>query len=240
MTDFFNLPPEMRLLFVNNGINLIAAILILVIGWTVARLAGRWARIGLDRIPHFDATLRPLVASFIRYGIIAVTIIAVLQRFGVETTSLIAILGAAGIAVGLALQGTLSNVAAGVMLLLVRPFRVGDKIRAGDTIGVVREIELFRTIVITDDLLYLSVPNSTLFAATIYNLYKERALLNADDLGMWAVGFVASFISAFLCVRWLLRYISSHDFTPFAWYRIVFGIVVLATAQFGWVEWTVH
>ncbi|MFZ2269406.1 MAG: undecaprenyl-diphosphate phosphatase [Azonexus sp.] len=83
---------------------------------------------------------------------------------------------------------------------------------------------------------FLAIP--TLFAATVYQLYKERALLNADDLGMWAVGFVASFISAFLCVRWLLRYISSHDFTPFAWYRIVFGIVVLLTAQFGWVQWT--
>jgi undecaprenyl-diphosphatase len=85
---------------------------------------------------------------------------------------------------------------------------------------------------------FLAIP--TLFAATAYNLYKERALLNADDLGMWAVGFVSAFVSAFLCVRWLLRYISSHDFTAFAWYRIAFGIVVLATAQFGWVEWTVH
>lgn len=85
---------------------------------------------------------------------------------------------------------------------------------------------------------FLAIP--TLFAATAYNLYKERALLNADDLGMWAVGFVSAFVSAFLCVRWLLRYISSHDFTAFAWYRIVFGIVVLLTAQFGWVEWTVH
>jgi len=85
---------------------------------------------------------------------------------------------------------------------------------------------------------FLAIP--TLFAATAYNLYKERALLNADDLGMWAVGFVSAFISAFLCVRWLLRYISSHDFTFFAWYRIVFGVIVLLTAQFGWVEWTVH
>jgi undecaprenyl-diphosphatase len=83
---------------------------------------------------------------------------------------------------------------------------------------------------------FLAIP--TLFAATAYNLYKERALLNADDLGMWAVGFIAAFVSAFLCVRWLLRYISNHDFTIFAWYRIVFGIIVLATAHFGWVEWT--
>ena len=83
---------------------------------------------------------------------------------------------------------------------------------------------------------FLAIP--TLIIATIYQLYKERALLNADDISMWAVGFVAAFISAFLCVRWLLRYISSHDFTVFAWYRIAFGIVVLATWQFGWVQWT--
>ena len=83
---------------------------------------------------------------------------------------------------------------------------------------------------------FLAIP--TLGVATVYQLYKERALLSADDIGMWAVGFVSAFVSAFLCVRWLLRYISSHDFTVFAWYRIVFGVVVLATAQLGWVQWT--
>lgn len=83
---------------------------------------------------------------------------------------------------------------------------------------------------------FLAIP--TLTAATFYELYKERALFSADDLGMLAVGFIASFISAFLCVRWLLRFISTHDFTPFAWYRIVFGLVVLATWQFGLVDWT--
>ena len=83
---------------------------------------------------------------------------------------------------------------------------------------------------------FLAIP--TLFAASAYQLYKERALLSADDLGMWAVGFAAAFVSAFLCVRWLLRYIASHDFTIFAWYRIAFGLVVLATAWSGAVNWT--
>lgn len=83
---------------------------------------------------------------------------------------------------------------------------------------------------------FLAIP--TLFAATFYSLYKERALLTADDLGMWLVGFVAAFVSAFLCVRWLLRFVSSHDFTPFAWYRIAFGLVVLATWRFDLVAWT--
>jgi undecaprenyl-diphosphatase len=83
---------------------------------------------------------------------------------------------------------------------------------------------------------FLAIP--TLLAATAYKLYKERALLDAADAGMWAVGFAAAFVSAFLCVRWLLRFISTHDFTPFAWYRIAFGIVVLVTWHFGWVEWS--
>lgn len=83
---------------------------------------------------------------------------------------------------------------------------------------------------------FLAIP--TLFAATFYSLYKERALLSIDDIGMWVVGFVAAFVSAFFCVRWLLRFISTHDFTPFAWYRIVFGIVVLVTWQLDLVAWT--
>jgi undecaprenyl-diphosphatase len=85
---------------------------------------------------------------------------------------------------------------------------------------------------------FLAIP--TLGAATVYQLYKERHLLSVDDLGMWAVGFVSAFVSAFLCVRWLLRFISTHDFVPFAWYRIGFGIVVLVTAYTGLVNWTVH
>jgi undecaprenyl-diphosphatase len=88
----------------------------------------------------------------------------------------------------------------------------------------------------TEFTFFLAMP--TLIGATLYELYKERALLAADDLSMWAVGFIASFISAFLCVRWLLRYISSHDFTVFAWYRIAFGLIVLVTYYSGVVSWS--
>ena len=83
---------------------------------------------------------------------------------------------------------------------------------------------------------FLAIP--TLTAATFYQAYKERALFSAADTPMLLVGFVAAFFSAFLCVRWLLRYISSHDFVPFAWYRVVFGLLVLLTWQQGWVDWT--
>ncbi|TCJ17203.1 undecaprenyl-diphosphate phosphatase [Parasulfuritortus cantonensis] len=83
---------------------------------------------------------------------------------------------------------------------------------------------------------FLAVP--TMFAATLYDVYKHRELFSAADLPLFAVGGVASFVSAFLCVRWLLRFISSHDFTPFAWYRIGFGVIVLATAYTGIIDWT--
>ena len=82
---------------------------------------------------------------------------------------------------------------------------------------------------------FLAIP--TLLAATFYSVLKDRALLSVSDLPMFGIGGLAAFASAFLCVRWLLRYISSHDFTIFAWYRIVFGLLVLVTAHFGWVEW---
>ena len=82
---------------------------------------------------------------------------------------------------------------------------------------------------------FLAIP--TLFGATIYSLYKERALLSVADLPMFGVGALAAFISAFFCVRWLLRYISSHDFTIFVWYRIVFGVLILISAATGWVVW---
>ncbi|HEX5125400.1 MAG TPA: undecaprenyl-diphosphate phosphatase, partial [Rhodocyclaceae bacterium] len=82
---------------------------------------------------------------------------------------------------------------------------------------------------------FLAIP--TLILASLFSLYKDRALLNVHDLDMWLVGFITAFIAAFLCVRWLLRYIASHDFTFFAWYRIAFGIVILLTWQMGWVAW---
>jgi undecaprenyl-diphosphatase len=82
---------------------------------------------------------------------------------------------------------------------------------------------------------FLAIP--TLFGATVYSFYKERALLSSDDLSLFGIGTIAAFVSAFLCVRWLLRYISSHDFSAFAWYRIVFGLGILATSYYGLVVW---
>ena len=83
---------------------------------------------------------------------------------------------------------------------------------------------------------FLAVP--TLIAAGAYDTYRNRGLLSFDDVGFFAVGFVAAFISAFVCVRWLVRFISTHDFTIFAWYRIAFGVMILVTAYTGWVDWS--
>ena len=83
---------------------------------------------------------------------------------------------------------------------------------------------------------FLAVP--TLVAAGAYDMWKNRGLFSADDLGMFAVGMVTAFVSAFIVIRWLVRYVATHDFTVFAWYRIAFGLVVLATAYFGWVSWS--
>ena len=83
---------------------------------------------------------------------------------------------------------------------------------------------------------FLAVP--TLVAAGLYDLWKHRALLSADDAGLFAVGSIAAFVCAFVVIRWLIHYVASHDFRPFAWYRIVFGVLVLATDYFAWVEWT--
>jgi undecaprenyl-diphosphatase len=106
--------------------------------------------------------------------------------------------------------------------------RSGATIIGGMLLGLSRKAA-------TDFSFFLAIP--TLIGAGAYSLYKERALLSVSDLPLFGVGLLFSFIAAWVCVRWLLRYISSHDFTPFAWYRIAFGIVVLATAWSGMVTW---
>jgi small conductance mechanosensitive channel len=163
----------MQVMLVDSGIRLVAAILILCIGWMLATYAKRWLQAGLEHIP-LDPTLKPLLASLVRYAIMAVTLILVLEQFGVQTTSLIAVVGAAGLAIGLAMQGTLSNVAAGVMLLVLRPFRVGHFISAGGQSGTVREIGLFTTLMVTRDMVFVSIPNSTIFGGVISNYTGER------------------------------------------------------------------
>jgi small conductance mechanosensitive channel len=167
------LTAQLQLLVVDGGLRLVVGIIILVIGWTAATWAKRGLEAGLARVP-MDLTLKPLIASMARYIILVLTLLLVVQQFGVQTTSLIAVLGAAGLAIGLALQGTLSNVASGVMLLVLRPFRVGHFVEIAAKQGTVREIGLFTTMLITRDGVFVSIPNSEIFSAIIINYTRER------------------------------------------------------------------
>jgi small conductance mechanosensitive channel len=156
-------------LLTNYGVNLLGGIMTLVIGFWLSRKAGAMTRDWLSRLNRLDPTLVPVLGALVRYAGLTLTIIVALSTFGVETTSVIAVLGAAGLAIGLALQGTLSNVAAGLMLLFLRPFRVGDWVEAADVSGSVREIGLFTTIIDTFDNVYISVPNSSIWTSKIVN-----------------------------------------------------------------------
>lgn len=151
------------------GLNVVGAIVILVVGLMFAGWAQRATNRGLSRFDRFDVTLRGFFASMARYAIIVITVLAVLNRFGVQTTSLIAVLGAAGLAVGLALQGTLSNLAAGVMLLIFRPYNVGDYIEADGQGGTVQTLTLFVTNMNTPDNVRIVIPNSRIWGASIKN-----------------------------------------------------------------------
>ena len=151
------------------GLNFVAALLTLIFGVWLSRRASRLIGDWLSRVDRLDRTLVPIMAALVRYAGLTLTIVITLGNFGVETTSIIAVLGAAGLAVGLALQGTLSNVAAGLMLLFLRPFRIGDWVEAAGVSGSVREIGLFTTTIDTFDNVYISIPNSAIWSSNIIN-----------------------------------------------------------------------
>ena len=154
---------------VEYGLNLLTAIVLLVAGIWGSKLLAQMVRSRLEAIEGMDETLIPVVVQTVRYGILIFTFILVLAEFGVQTASIIAVVGAAGLAIGLALQGTLQNVAAGIMLLVIRPIRVGDYIEAGGAGGTVMEIGLFMTRMQTPQGLHISVPNAKIFSDTIIN-----------------------------------------------------------------------
>jgi small conductance mechanosensitive channel len=151
------------------GRDALAAIVILTLGlWLSSRVASIINK-GAQKSRHIDDTLRPFLSSLARYAVLIVTIISVLARVGVQTTSIVAALGAMGLAVGLALQGTLQNISAGLMLLVLRPFQVGDYIDASGISGTVETIGLFSTEMTTYDGVYQAVPNVSLWNTSILN-----------------------------------------------------------------------
>lgn len=154
------------------AVNLLIAALILTVTVVAAKWAGRVVRRMAGRVGGLkrDPTVVSFIAQVVRVGVYVVGFIAVLQRLGVQTTSIIAVLGAASLAVGLALQGTLSNVAAGVVLLILRPYRVGDVINVGGASGTVQRLDLFVTQIANADNHKIVVPNGKVLGDVIVNL----------------------------------------------------------------------
>jgi small conductance mechanosensitive channel len=150
------------------GLQVIGALAVLIVGRIIAGSLRRMTRRALERA-ELDAVLVPFFANGVYYLTLIAVVIAVLSLFGIETTSLIAVLGAAGLAVGLALQGTLSNFAAGVMLLIFRPFKVGDYVEVAGTAGSVQEVGIFSSVLHTPDNVKITIPNSAVYGDTIKN-----------------------------------------------------------------------
>lgn len=166
------------------GIDIIGALAILIIGWIAAGWAGRTTQKALARSGKIDTMLQRFFASMVRYAVIIFTILATLQQFGVQTTSFLAVIGAAGLAIGLALQGTLSNVAAGVMLLIFRPFKIGDFIDNGSIVGTVTDLSLFATELKTGDGIFIVAPNTELWGKSLKNFSRNPTRRVQIDLGI--------------------------------------------------------
>ena len=164
--------------------NILAGIGTLIIGFWLSGRAAKFIRVQTGKISRVDPTLTPILASIARYAGLILTFVVALGQFGIQTTSIIAVLGAAGLAIGLALQGTLSNVAAGIMLLLLRPFGVGDWIEANGISGTVREIGLFATQIDTFENVYISVPNSSIWSSIIVNHSRHDVRRMDIDIGI--------------------------------------------------------
>ena len=161
-------------LAVQYSFSIVGAVILLVVGWVASRYLHRWALLGMQRIRGFDVTLAHFLANVVRYAVIVLVLVTVLGQFGVQTASIIAAMGAAGLAIGLALQGTLQNIAAGIMLLILRPFRVGEAIETKDVNGTIQEIGLFATELRTGDGLFQLVPNSLLWNTPVKNFSRHR------------------------------------------------------------------
>lgn len=162
------------------SMRILGALLILIAGWMI----GGWAKKRIQNVQKLDGTLSSFLGGFVKYAILAVSFIAVLGQFGVETASMLAVLGAAGLAIGLALQGTLSNIAAGAMLLLLRPFSVGDYIEFGSKGGTVTSLGLFGTELNTVDNRYIFAPNSAVWGNEITNFSRNKQRRQDISIGI--------------------------------------------------------
>ncbi|GDX05349.1 small-conductance mechanosensitive channel MscS [Buttiauxella sp. A111] len=170
-------------LLLSYAVNIVAAIAIIIVGMIVARIVSN----AINRVMvarNIDATVADFLSALVRYGIIAFTLIAALGRVGVQTASVIAVLGAAGLAIGLALQGSLSNLAAGVLLVTFRPFRAGEYVDLGGIAGSVLNVQIFSTTLRTLDGKIVVVPNGKIIAGNIINFSREPMRRNEFIIGV--------------------------------------------------------
>jgi len=178
---------QLSTLIVSYSFSAIGAVILLVVGYLVAGLAERSIFAGLGHVHGFDATLRHFFSKIVRYAILILVTIMVLGQFGVQTASIIAAIGAIGLAIGLALQGTLQNIAAGIMLLALRPFRIGESVEVGSIAGSIEEIGLFATKLRAADGVYILAPNSTLWNQPVRN-FSRNGVRRSDitlSIGSW-------------------------------------------------------
>ena len=169
---------------VENGTRVAAAFAVLFGGWYLAGVVSRQVASLLPHTRRIDATIAPLICQLVRYGIIVITLVVTLSQFGIQTTSILAVLGAAGLAIALALQGTLSNLAAGIMLIWLRPISVGEYIDAEGATGSVVEVGLFGTRLRTYDGIYVFAPNSKIWSARIINYTREKTRMVETKVGI--------------------------------------------------------
>ncbi len=157
---------------VDSGVTIVASIITLVLGlWIIKRIVNG-ANAYMEK-REFDATLRPFLRDIINFGLKAMLIISVIGMLGVQMTSFIAVLGAAGLAVGLALQGSLSNFAGGVIVLIMKPYKVGEFIEIGGIMGTVKEIQIFYTVLLSPDNKTITLPNGNMANSNIINYSRQ-------------------------------------------------------------------
>ena len=165
---------EYSILLPRFGLRLLFAVIIVLAGKIISKATGKMIEKAVSSKLKIDPTLGSVMRLAVNYGIVIICVILILDNFGFNTTSLIALLGAAGVTIGLALQNTLSNVAAGVILLFLRPFRQGDFIEFGLFTGTVKEFGLFVTVIETGDGVVISVPNSNLWGPPLRNYSRSK------------------------------------------------------------------
>ncbi len=175
-------PQAALALIIPTALHMLGAVAILIAGfWVSGKMDFLVGRL-LTRSAHVDEMLRGFFGSIARYFVLTITVLAVLSQFGIQTTSLVAVIGAASLAIGLALQGTLSNLAAGVMLLIFRPFRIGHHIVVGGNEGTVKQLSLFWTEIVTAENVQVIIPNGSVWGQPLKNLSTYTAPVATAEL----------------------------------------------------------